>query len=151
MDSLDRQILETVQSDFPLCRDPYEVLARRVGISVDEFRKRLEELIDVGVIRRLGIFLDSHKLGFSSTLVALSVGQTAVDRAAELISSFPEVTHSYLRTGEFNIWFTVLAADERAIEQILEQVRCRLKLDRSKILNLPMKRQFKLDARFKLS
>jgi len=102
-----------------------------------------------GVIRRIGASLDSRKFGFYSTLAAVSVEANLVDKAAEVIGRFPEVTHSYLRRDDFNIWFTIIAADEDKIEYILERIRSALSLKSSQVLNLPMKRLFKLDARFK--
>ncbi|UCF14663.1 MAG: hypothetical protein JSW59_14710, partial [Phycisphaerales bacterium] len=63
---------------------------------------------------------------------------------------FSEVTHSYLRNDNFNIWFTIIAADDERIQQILDEIRSIMSLNRSQILNLPMKRLFKLDTRFKV-
>jgi len=74
-----------------------------------------------------------------------------VDHAAEIIGRFYEVTHSYLRNDVFNIWFTLIAIDDNRIENILEQIRKSLFLERSNVLNLPMTRLFKLDARFRVS
>ena len=70
-------------------------------------------------------------------------------QAAEIINQFPEVTHSYLRKDDFNIWFTIIAPDEKRISEILEEIRKALCIDSSDILNLPMERVFKLDTRFK--
>jgi DNA-binding Lrp family transcriptional regulator len=150
MDDLDRRILEALQQDFPLCVRPYEVLAQRLGIDTELLWRRVEALLNGGVIRRLGASFDSHKLGFRSTLAAVRVGPELVDRAAQTIGRYPEVTHSYLRDHEFNIWFTIITSDERRIETILHEIRTELSLDPSDVLNLPMKRVFKLDARFKV-
>ena len=105
-------------------------------------------MIEQGVIRRLGASIDSRKLGFCSTLAAVRVRPENVERAAEVIGRHREVTHSYLRDHEFNIWFTIIAADNGKIEAILDEIRGDLSLDPSDVLNLPMKRMFKLDARF---
>jgi DNA-binding Lrp family transcriptional regulator len=145
----DRRILEALQYDFPQDARPYEVLAQRLGIDAELLWHRVEALLDRGVIRRLGASFDSRKLGFRSTLAAVRVGPEQVDRAAEIIGRYPEVTHSYLRDHEFNIWFTIIATNEQGIETILQEIRAALSLDTSDVLNLPMKQAFKLDARFK--
>ena len=67
---------------------------------------------------------------------------------AEVVGRYAEVTHSYLRNGQFNIWFTLIAFDEDRIEIILEEIRTALSLESSDILNLPVKKLFKLNARF---
>jgi DNA-binding Lrp family transcriptional regulator len=151
MDKIDSQILQELQDNFPLSERPYDIVADRLQISQEEIWERVQLMLDKGVIRRMGASLDSNKLGFRSTLAAVSVAPELVDRAAEIIGQFYEVTHSYLRNDDFNIWFTLIAVDDDRIENILEQIRKALSIERSKVLNLPMKRLFKLDARFRVS
>ncbi len=148
MDKLDCRILEAVQNDFPLRPRPYEIMAQRLQIPCDQLWDRLQRMMAGGVIRRIGASLDSHKLGFSSTLAAVSVEPDLVGRAAKIIGQFREVTHSYLRSDRFNIWFTIIASDSERIKNILEQIRSSLSLESSQVLNLPVKRLFKLNARF---
>jgi DNA-binding Lrp family transcriptional regulator len=148
MDKLDLRILEALQNEFPLNERPYEIIASKLGVGSDELWERVNKMIAEGVIRRMGASLDSRKLGFHSTLAAVSVESGLVEQAAEIIGQFSEVTHSYLRSGKFNLWFTLIAANEEQIASILEQIRTSLSLEGSEVLNLPMKQLFKLDARF---
>ena len=150
MDNIDSQILHELQYNFPLSERPYEVIAARLKLSKEDIWNRIQIMLDEGVIRRMGASFDSNKLGFRSTLAAVSVDVKLVDRASDIIGQFHEVTHSYLRNDAFNIWFTLIAVDNNKIENILEQIRKSLSLDRSNVLNLPMKRLFKLDARFRV-
>ena len=151
MDELDRKIVHHLQHDFPLSEKPYEVLAERLDITDTELWSRVQRMLDDGVIRRMGASFDSKKLGFSSTLAAVRVEPDLVERAAEVIGAYPEVTHNYLRNDTFNIWFTMIAVDQARIEQVLEEIRESLSLERSSVLNLPVQRLFKLDARFGVS
>jgi DNA-binding Lrp family transcriptional regulator len=150
MDELDWRILQALQNDFPLSARPYEIIACKLQIPCEQLWNRVQRLMTKGVIRRIGASLDSRKLGFCSTLAAVSVGPDLVDKAAEIIGRFPEVTHSYLRKDDFNIWFTIIVTDEERLVEILEEIRTALSIDSSNILNLPVKRLFKLDARFKV-
>jgi DNA-binding Lrp family transcriptional regulator len=151
MDEKDFQILETLQNNFPLSERPYDIISQRLQIPLDELWDKIQRLMNEGVIRRIGASIDSRKLGFCSTLAAVSCKTEMIQQAAKIIGQFPEVTHSYLRNDNFNIWFTLIAIDEESIERILEQIRTSLSLERSQILNLPMKRLFKLNARFKVA
>jgi hypothetical protein len=72
------------------------------------------------------------------------------NNAIKKCESSPEVTHSYLRNDHFNIWFTIIAVDKRRIKYILDSIHSELFLEASHILNLPVKRLFKLDARFEI-
>jgi len=148
MDELDCRILEALQNDFPLSEKPYEIIANRLQIPCEKLWDRTQRLIAEGVIRRIGASLDSHKLGFCSTLAAVCCKADIVEQAAEIIGRFPEVTHSYLRNDNFNIWFTIIATDKKKIEHILEHIRTSLSLESSQVLNLPIKHLFKLNARF---
>ena len=151
MDKIDKRILQELQDNFPLSERPYEVIADRLQISREELWDRTQRMLDEGIIRRMGASFDSNKFGFRSTLAAVSVEPKLIDRVAEIIGQFSEVTHSYLRNDVFNIWFTIIAVDDKRIEDILEQIRTSLSLERPEILNLPVKRLFKLDARFSIS
>ena len=150
MDEQDCQIVDALQNIFPLSEKPYEVIAQKLQIPCDELWERTQKLISEGVVRRIGASLDSRKLGFCSTLAAVNCQTDVIEQAAQVIGQFPEVTHSYLRNDNFNIWFTLIAVDEERIECILEQIRTSLSLEPSQVLNLPMKRLFKLNARFKV-
>ncbi len=150
MDELDWRILQALQNDFPLSAKPYEIISRKLQIPCEQLWNRVQKLMAKGVIRRIGASLDSRKLGFCSTLAAVSVEPNLVDKATEIIGQFPEVTHSYLRKDDFNIWFTIIATDEERLVEILKEIRTALSIDSSNILNLPVKRLFKLDARFRV-
>lgn len=151
MDEQDCKILEALQNDFPLTERPYEIMAQKLQMPLDRLWDRIQRLMKDGVVRRIGASLDSRKLGFCSTLAAVSCKADTIQQAAKIIGQFPEVTHSYLRNDNFNIWFTLIAVDEERIERILEQIRTSLSLECSQILNLPMKGLYKLNARFKVA
>jgi len=148
MDKLDIRILDALQRDFPLCERPFKVIGERLGYSERQVWDRVQALMHSGVIRRLGLSLDSRKLGFASTLAAIRVESARVSQAAHIINHYPEVTHCYLRKDAFNIWFTLIAANPGRIQEILSAIRTSLGLDAACLLNLPVERLFKLDARF---
>ena len=150
MEEIDIQILHELQDNFPLKEKPYGLIAEKLQISEEQLWGGIQKLLDGGVIRRIGASINSNKFGFSSTLAAVSVKSDQVEHASEVIGRFPEVTHSYLRKDVFNIWFTIIAVNEKKIESILDQIRIDLSLEKSEVLNLPMKRLFKLDARFRI-
>jgi len=149
MDGLDRRILTELQENFPLEPEPYAVMARRLEITAEQLFGRVVALLESGVIRRLGFSIDSRKIGYTSTLAAVSVPPEKIETAAEFIGSFPQVTHSYLRDDAFNIWFTIIDKDTSHIAAILKQIKDRLKLPDDAVMNLPAGKLFKLDTRFK--
>ena len=126
MDELDCRILEALQNDFPLSPRPYEAISDKLKIPCEQLLARLQSLLAKGLIRRIGASLDSRKLGFCSTLAAISVEDSIVEQASEIIEKFPEVTHSYLRSDRFNIWFTIIAPDNERLEDIIKEIAARM-------------------------
>lgn len=151
MDKFDRQILDALQKEFPLSERPYQVIAEKLNCDEQEVWQRVQAMVASGVIRRLGASLDSRRLGYASTLAAVSVEESDIESAAEVINAYPEVTHCYQRKDAFNIWFTVIAFSEQRVLDILEEIRQSLALPKDKVLNVPVERLFKLDARFTVS
>ena len=149
MDDLDQKIITQLQMDFPIEANPYDSIAERLDVDVEVLFKRVESLIDHGTIRRIGASIDSRKIGYHSTLASIRVSGEQVDRACQLIDSRPEITHSYLRSNEFNVWFTVIASSQERVKEVIEELRVKLDLEVSDVLDLPMLQLFKLDARFK--
>ena len=82
MDATDKSILSVLQNEFPICVKPYDILAEKLGLTVDELWDRINKMMDSGVIRRIGASLDSKKLGYSSTLAAVRGENAVVDQAA---------------------------------------------------------------------
>ena len=115
MDDLDREIITQLQMDLPLEANPYQVIAQRLDIDAELLFKRVEALLDIGTIRRIGASIDSRMIGYSSTLAAIRVSDDQVDPACKLIDACPEITHSYLRSNEYNIWFTVIASSKERV------------------------------------
>lgn len=149
MNDLDRRILKELQEYFPLEPRLYEILAGRLGIGVDELWGRVLALSEAGVIRRIGFSVDSRKIGYSSTLAAIRITPERVEEASDLIADYPQITHSYLRDDPFNIWFTVIAKDRKSVRAIIKEIQDKLDLAEADIMDLPVQKLFKLDARFR--
>lgn len=146
MDDLDKQLLNIIQADFPICPHPYEVLAQRLEVSEAEALSRVKALVESGVIRRIGAAFDTRKLGHMSTLVAAKVPSERLREVADIVSSFPQVTHNYGRDHEYNLWFTLICRDADEIERVLSRIK-----DKTGITNmhvLPAERLFKLRVDF---
>ena len=148
MDKTDKNILNEIQSDFPISSRPYHELGKRLNLSESEIIKRIRLLKDVGIIRRIGGNFDSGRLGFTSTLCAAKVPEEKVNHFAEVVNRYPGVTHNYLRNHSFNIWFTFIAQDMARIENALKEISEETGV--TEILNLPAVRSFKINVQFKL-
>ena len=148
IDDIDRDILNQIQSDFPISSRPYRAIAKDLGLSEDEVLKRVSRLKDSGIIRRIGGNFAPEKVGFVSTLCAAKVPEDKISQFAEVVNRYPGVTHNYRRENAFNIWFTFIAPSMEEIEANLKQIAEETGI--TNILNLPATRVFKIRAEFKV-
>ncbi|MEJ2729587.1 MAG: AsnC family transcriptional regulator [Deltaproteobacteria bacterium] len=148
IDDTDRDILNRIQSDFPITTRPYRRVAEDLGLSESEVLKRICRLKASGIIRRIGGNFSPEKLGFVSTLCAAKVPEDKISQFAEVVNRYPGVTHNYRRENTFNIWFTFIAPSMDEITASLEQIAAETGV--TDILNLPATRVFKIRAEFKV-
>ena len=148
MDNVDKEILNRIQGEFPICEDPYGEIGAEVGITADDVLGRVKRLREEGIIRKVGPFFDAKRMGHKSTLCAVDVPEEKIEETAGIISGYVEVTHNYLRLGHPNIWFTLIARDEAEIERILAEISERAGV--GPIRNLPARKMFKIKVDLKL-
>lgn len=148
MDRLDREILNEIQSDFPIVERPFLELANRIDATEDDVLSRIRVLKEKGIIRRIGGNFQSRKLNFTSTLCAAKVPEDKIERFVEVVNRYSGVTHNYLRTHEYNIWFTFIAQDMETIEEALREISEVTGV--TGILNLPATRVFKIKVDFEV-
>jgi DNA-binding Lrp family transcriptional regulator len=146
MDELDKRLLNTVQADFPISPRPYRVLGERLDITEEEALSRTRTLVESGIIRRIGPSFDSRKLGHVSTLVAAKVPGERLREVADIVSSFPQVTHNYGRNHEYNLWFTLICRDAAEMERVVSEIRARAGVSDMRVL--PAERMFKVRVSF---
>ncbi len=148
LDRLDREILNRIQGDFPVSTDPYGDIGRPLGIGGAEALARVRSLVERGVVRKVGPFFDAKRMGYRSTLCAANVDPGRLGEIASVINAFPEVTHNYLREGSPNLWFTVIAPTDGAIEEIISDISERASI--GPIHNLPARKMFKVKVDLKV-
>lgn len=148
MDRLDREILNEIQSALPIVQRPFAEVAERLGTTEEDVLARVRALKEKGIIRRIGGNFHSTKLNFTSTLCAARVPEERLERFVEVVNGYPGVTHNYLRSHEYNVWFTFIAQDMGAIERSLAEISDRTGV--TGILNLPSVRMFKIRVDFEV-
>src|SRR5574337_1383154 len=107
MDKLDKEILNEIQWTFPLTPKPYDVMAKKFGLSSQELMQRLVALKEAGIIRQISAIFDTRKLGYKSALVAMAIEPERLDQVANQVNRHPGVSHNYERNHEYNLWFTL--------------------------------------------
>ena len=117
IDELDKKIIGLIQGDLPLDPRPFAVMAKSIGITEDEFVKRVRHYKETGVLRRFGATLRHQEAGFNSNaMVAWLVPDDRVEETGRAMADFREVTHCYQRRQQkdwrYNL-YTMIHGDNR--------------------------------------
>jgi len=148
MDSIDKKILNIIQKDFPVVQEPFKAVAEKLGLSEDEVLKRIKNLKEEGIIRRIGAVFDSKKMGYASTLCAAKVPIEKLKEFVAVVNSYAGVTHNYRRSHEYNVWFTFIAPDGETLKKSLGEIRDKTGV--TDVISMTATQIFKIDATFEL-
>ena len=123
----DKKIIKALQEDFPLCEEPYKILAQRVGISEAEFLQRVKELVAEKKIRKMGAVLRHREVGFNANaLCAWCVPSDNLDAIAKIMVSNAAVSHCYDRTPapnwNYNLYTMIHAKTREECEKIIGEL-----------------------------
>jgi len=148
LDVIDRQLLDIIQTGFPLVPRPYAELGEKLGIPEQEALDRVCRMKKERIIRRLGANFQSSKLGFRSTLCGAKVPEDKLEAFIEAVNALPGVTHNYQRRHAYNVWFTLIGDNWETMCATLDGITARTGVP---ILNLPATRLFKIRVDFAMS
>jgi len=107
LDETDKRLMNLLQSSFPLDPEPFALVAAEADLDLDDVLARTKRLLDGRIIREITPIFDTRALGYESMLVAAKVDSEHPQRAARIVNAHPGVSHNYLRTHDFNLWFTI--------------------------------------------
>ena len=120
MDLIDRNLLNIIQSRFPLADQPYLEIGGELGIGEQEVIDRLAELKRQNVVRQISAIFDTRRLGYKTTLVAFAYEPEQLHDGALFINRHPGVSHNYAREGSYyNLWFTIAVPPDGDLESTI--------------------------------
>jgi len=94
---VEKNIIREIQGDIPLYL-PFETIADKLGIEVEELLEKIQKMKVQGTIRRFGAIVRHRNLGFRAN--AMGVWVVPDNRAEEVgikMAAFPQVSHCYQR------------------------------------------------------
>lgn len=122
MDALDRSIVAQLQQN---ARASFAAVGSRVGLSAPAVKRRVDRLLQRGVITSFTAVVDEQALGWGTeAFVELYCsGRTTAGEIAELARRHPEVSAAYTVTGEANALLRLRTQDTAHLEEALERIR----------------------------
>ncbi len=118
IDPIDRQLIALTQGGLPLDPMPYARIGEAVGLSEEEVLTRLQQMLDQGVIRRIGVVPNHYRLGYTANGMSVwNIPDDRVDYWGTRLSQDPMVSHCYHRPRHLPEWpynlFAMLHAKTR--------------------------------------
>ncbi len=105
MDEIDRALIVATQGGLPLVARPYHTIGEQIGIAGEEVMRRMQALLNGGIIRRIGAVPNHYAIGWTANgMTVWDVADDKVDQLGPLVGALPFVTHSYRRPRALPAW-----------------------------------------------
>jgi len=147
MDALDKNIINTLQHDFPVCEFPFAELAGTLNCSEDELMHRVQRMLDEGLLTRFGPMYNAVNMGGAITLCAMKVPPDRFDKVAETVNNFPEVAHNYQRNHDMNMWFVLATETQNDLDNTIKKIEFTTNI---RVYNMPKQKEFFVGLHFKV-
>ncbi|ALT79721.1 siroheme decarboxylase subunit beta [Paucibacter sp. KCTC 42545] len=124
----ERSLAACVEQGLPLLARPYAAWAEAVGWPEQRVLRTLQTWLEHGVLRRFGVIVRHHELGFAANAMCVfDVPDDLVDAHAALLARQPGVTLCYRRArGDhwpYNLYCMVHGRAREEVHQWLSQAR----------------------------
>ncbi|MDD1650085.1 MAG: AsnC family transcriptional regulator [Methylococcaceae bacterium] len=126
LDDTDRRIIRATQAGLPLVPRPYHAIADQLGLTPDDVMSRLREMLEAGIIRRIGVVPNHYRLGYTANgMTVWDVPDDRVDELGARVGSLASVSHCYHRPRHPPAWPYNLFAmvHGRAREEVEQEAR----------------------------
>lgn len=147
LDRTDRQLLDIIQTAFPLAPRPYAVLGEQLGISEEEAFTRVRALKAVRSSAAWGPTFNPPSWAMFPPSAPPKCRRRAWPAFVERVNAEPGVTHNYQREHAYNIWFTLISPSRQDAQATLDAISRDTGVD---ILNLPATKLFKIRVDFRM-
>ncbi|MPZ00610.1 MAG: AsnC family transcriptional regulator [Actinophytocola sp.] len=122
MNTLDQRIVSQLLSN---ARASYAEIGKVVGLSAPAVKRRVDRLLDSGILRGFTAVVDPQALGWGTeAFVELHCrGNVSPSRIRAHVESLPEVAAAYTVSGAADAIIHLRAADIHHLESALERLR----------------------------
>ena len=118
VDEVDKKIIALLRADS---RTPYTTMAQTLDISEGTVRRRIQNLVQSGMIKRFTVEARDER---PKALVLISIAAAfPTSQIAEQISRFEGVMSLFEVAGPYDIALTVSGDDITAINRSIEEIR----------------------------
>lgn len=122
LSATEKRIINALQGGFPLCDEPYRLIAEQLGLTEATLLAHLEDMLARRVLTRFGPMFQVERMGGSFVLAALAVPEERFDEVTAAVNALPEIAHNYRREHELNMWFVIATETLEGIAQTIAKL-----------------------------
>ncbi len=125
-DELDQALITRIQTGLPISVTPYADLGKELGMKESEVLERLQRLNKSNVIKRFGVVVRHHELGYrANAMIVWDIPDQTVSKLGLCLGQFDFVTLCYRRPRRLPEWpynlFTMIHGQDR--DDVLENIQ----------------------------
>jgi len=126
LSELERMLVAAIQYGLPLAPRPYALLAAQIGSTEAQVIELIGNLLQRGVIKRLGVVVRHRELGYrANAMVVWDIPDADVSELGRCIGKFEFVTLCYRRPRQLPAWpynlFCMIHGKDRT--SVMEKIR----------------------------
>jgi Lrp/AsnC family transcriptional regulator for asnA, asnC and gidA len=116
LDEIDRQIVAALQKDG---REAFAQIAERLNVSAGMIRMRYNHLVELGVLRVVGV-TNPMRMGYNTmALIGVKVEGDKLMDVANRIATLDEVVYLIIVSGSYDLIVEVMCRDQEHLLQFL--------------------------------
>jgi DNA-binding Lrp family transcriptional regulator len=105
LDDSDRRLIQATQAGLPLSPRPYHAIAEQLGLDAADVMGRMQRMLDLGIIRRIGAVPNHYALGYRANgMTVWDVADERIDELGARVGQLAFVTHCYQRPRHLPDW-----------------------------------------------
>jgi len=122
-------LIGAIQQGFPLVPRPFAEIGAGIGLAENEVIAAIAHLLEQGAIKRMGVVVRHHELGYrSNAMVVWDIPDDQVSALGHRLGSFDFVTLCYRRPRRLPDWrynlFTMIHGQHRdAVLRLVDQLK----------------------------
>jgi DNA-binding Lrp family transcriptional regulator len=128
LDVIDRAIIQATQAGLPLTPRPYHDIAAMIDVPPEVVMRRMQSMLDNGVIRRIGAVPNHYALGWNANgMTVWDVADECIDELGQQVGALEFVSHCYRRPRilpdwSYNLFAMVHGHDRNEVETKTAQI-----------------------------
>jgi len=125
---LDKQIINRLGKDLPLCSQPFKKIAQEIGIEEKTLFNKIKEYQMNGWIRKFSAALNhtSFKIASINAMGAWKVPEDRIQKIGRVMASFKQVSHCYERAThpgwKYNLYTMIHARSKEECEKVARRI-----------------------------